>query len=236
MNPQILEIILFAALAAFLVLRLKKVLGTRTGNEDPPDTSAPRWPDRGTRETPSDSGAIPSPKPRDTHDQSRRKTAAGATAPDDVRVEESERTALQAIQQVEPNFRVDTFIQGAKQAYEWIILDYENGEKDRLRTMLSPETFAEFEKVMDERREQGLTVEARFVGFRDVAVEKIEFDPQTQRAELAVHFVVDIITAVRNQQGEVVEGDPRTIRRQTNHWVFERKIGSGDPNWLLVET
>ena len=86
------------------------------------------------------------------------------------------------------------------------------------------------------REEAGLRVDARFIGVREASVEEIQFDPDANIADVTVRFVGELITAVRDAENRVVEGDPNEVRRQSDVWTFSREMGSRDPNWLLTGT
>ncbi|MGR3197395.1 MAG: Tim44/TimA family putative adaptor protein, partial [Paracoccus sp. (in: a-proteobacteria)] len=93
-----------------------------------------------------------------------------------------------------------------------------------------------FQSVIDQRTAQGQTVQAQYLGTRDTALASAEFDPSTGMAEISVRFVGELIAATRNAEGDVVEGDPKTPRKQKDLWTFARTMGQDDPNWQLVAT
>ena len=125
---------------------------------------------------------------------------------------------------------------GARAAYEMILMAYEQSDRDTLRGLLTPEVYDAFEQVIEQREQQGLTVDARFIGVRDIRVEALRFDQATQEADITIRFVGEMITAVRDPENRIVEGDPNEIRRQTDVWTFSRVMGGADPNWLLSAT
>jgi predicted lipid-binding transport protein (Tim44 family) len=90
--------------------------------------------------------------------------------------------------------------------------------------------------VVEERHRNGYKVEATFVGISDLGLRDATFDPATREAELAVRFVGELTSVVRDSAGEIVEGSPTAIRRQKDVWTFARVMGSDDPNWILVAT
>lgn len=235
MNPLILEIVLFAAVAAFLLFRLRSVLGTRTGNEDPPE--ALRHGDFGRAKTGKsadivvsfrsapENEEVPVRGESEEEDQILRALPAG----------DDRRAATARIREIEPWFRLDEFLDKARAAYEWIYLAFEQGAKERLRPLLDDVVYEDFERIIDKRVEEGLVVDARLVGVLDASVEKIELDPDEKKAEVDVRFTVEVVRAVRNSDGEVVDGDPKAVTRRVDNWAFARALGSEDPNWILIE-
>jgi predicted lipid-binding transport protein (Tim44 family) len=217
MSAQMIELIILIAIAAFVLFRLKSVIGTRTGYEAPPDYL--------TRERAG-------PRPVSMPDSDEDEQEAELTQPLPARA----KAALAAMRDAEPEFSLARFMEGARGAYEMILMAYESGDRDTLRDLLAPDVYAAFESVIAEREAAGLRVEARFIGVRDLRVEGAAFDPSTGEGELTLRIVGELITAVHDAEGRVVEGDPNEVHRQTDVWTFSRRMGSRDPNWLLAAT
>lgn len=220
MSVQIIELLILIVVAAFVLYRLKSVIGTRTGHEGPPAHLRKSDNDRG--------GPMLEPVP----DYEPAPLMAEDTAP----IPDEAIPAVEAIREREPDFSVDEFLGGARQAYEMILMAYEEGNRDTLASLLSGDVLAAFEDVIIQRQEAGLTVDAKFIGVRDIRVDAITFDDDTGEADVTVRFVGEMITAVRDAENRIVEGDPNEIRRQTDVWTFSRKVGENDPNWLLSAT
>jgi predicted lipid-binding transport protein (Tim44 family) len=217
MSTQMIELLILFAVAAFVLYRLKSVIGTRTGYEAPPEQYAPRGADADA------GGPVRAEPPAED-------LASMHALPEDA------REAFTAMRAVEPGFNLDEFLQGARSAYEMVLMAYEEGDRNLLRDLLAPDVYRAFEGVIDEREAEGLTVEARFIGVRDIRVETAAFDPDTSEADVTIRFVGELITAVRDSENRVVEGDPNEIRRQTDVWTFSRVMGAPTPNWLLTAT
>ena len=144
--------------------------------------------------------------------------------------------ALQAMKEVEPGFSVGEFLQGARGAYEMIVMSFERGEMDKLKPFLAGDIYEAFNEVVEARKEKGLEVDAEFVGIRDIKLADASFNEETREAEIAVRFVGELTSAVRNADGEIIEGSKTEIKRQKDTWAFSRIMGSDNPNWLLVST
>lgn len=218
MNSPLLQLLVLAGIAIFLILRLKSVLGTRDGFEAPPQ---PR------------TGASPAPR--------RQEFEVIEGGPDyditDHVAEDSDAAAaLAEMKRVEPSFAVGEFLQGAKQAYEWILMAFERGQLDEIEPFLGDDVNDIFKQVVEARKEQGLTIEAEFIGVRETTLSDARFDSDTGRAEITVRFIGELISVVRDQTGEVVEGEPGKSKKQKDSWTFERMMGTDDPNWRLVAT
>lgn len=218
---SLMPLLVLAGVAVFLVLKLRSVLGTRTGFEPEPDAQ-PRAPVNGRA---SDAGfevIDGGGKDRDIADH--------------VELDSDAGHALTQMKRVEPDFGVTDFISGSKQAYEMILMAYENGDLKTLEQFLAPDVYRGFEQAVEQRAEAGLTVDARFVGVREVKLKDARFDDMDNVGDVVVRFVGELTSVVRNADGEIVEGDPQAIKRQADTWTFSRVMGSENPNWLLVAT
>lgn len=117
-----------------------------------------------------------------------------------------------------------------------ILMAFEKGELDRIRPFLSDDVEASFAEAIGERERNGLTVEASFLGIKELVLHDATFTPDSRFGEIAVRFVADQTYVVRNKAGEVVEGSPREVKKTRDIWTFARQMGSDDPNWQLVAT
>jgi predicted lipid-binding transport protein (Tim44 family) len=217
MNGSLIQLLVLAGIAIFLILKLRSVLGTRDGFEKPPiplDDVRPR--------VRRDFEVIEGGPDRDIIDH----VAEGSDA----------ARALAEMKKAEPAFAVGPFLQGARGAYEMILMAFEKGELDRIRPFLSDDVEASFAEAIAERERNGLTVEASFLGIKELTLHEATFTPESRFGEIAVRFVADQTYVVRNKAGEIVEGSPREVKKTRDIWTFARQMGSDDPNWQLVAT
>lgn len=211
-----IELVLLAAIALFVLTRLKNVLGTRTGFENP------------TR-------IDPNPRPDLT-------VVEGGGEPEVAEFEDlpgldaEASAALRRMAAAEPGFAPKPFLEGARSAYEWILMAYENGDLKALRPLLADDVYESFKSAIDARREEGLIVEARFIGVKEARIFSAIFTEETGEADIEVRFTGELVSVVRNAHHEIVEGDPTEVRRQTDLWTFTRRMGASDPNWVLTAT
>ncbi len=228
-----IEIIILAAIAGFLFLRLRDVLGRRTGHENPSDYFGPAGP-AGSTPNGDDSNAdtvIPFPGAEQMDPAMRHADIAAV-----VDLEGPIGETLIAAKNHEPEFDAEHFVEGSRAAYEMILMGFEAGDKTALRPLLSDEVFDSFTGVIDERAANNLSVDARFVGMRSSKIEGARLDEAAKTLQMDVRFDAEMIVAVRNAEGEVVDGDPAFVRRMNDLWTFERKLGDANPGWLLTET
>lgn len=226
--------IIFLALAVFIFLRLRSVLGQRTGRERPPyDPFSGRDPVRNpakdkvvalpTRN--ADAGA-PSPAAGEFNPANRWK--------DIVEPGSAAAAGLDGIAAADPSFDPKHFLTGARAAYEMVVTAFAEGDRRNLKMLLSKEVYDGFEAAIREREAKGETVETRFV-----AIDKAEITGAELRgksAQVTVRFVSQLISATRNRDGEVIDGSPDRVIDVTDIWTFAHETSSRDPNWKLVAT
>jgi predicted lipid-binding transport protein (Tim44 family) len=218
MGNSVIQLLVLAGVAIFLILKLRSVLGTREGFEKPP---APIE-DARARPVRRDFEVIEGGPDRDIVDH----VADGSAA----------AKSLAAMKMAEPSFSVSEFLTGARGAYEMILMAFEKGDLASIRPFLSDDVFATFTEVVEAREREGLTIESHFVGLRELALHNATFDRDTKEGEIVVRFVGELTSVVRNKAGEVVEGSPTAIKRQRDLWTFARRMGVDDPNWQLAAT
>ena len=216
MSPAIIEILVLAGIAIFLVLRLKNVLGTREGFEKP--TLQDAAPPKNSR----DFRVIDGGEDTDITDNVDKKSPSAE--------------ALARMKKVDADFMVNDFLTGARSAYEMILMAFENGDLNDVESFLDDDVKDAFQQVIDMRAKKKLKVEAEFYGIRELSLKNADFDDKTNVAELSVAFTGELSSVVKNKDGEVVEGDAKQVKRQRDTWTFSRDLSSSDPNWLLVAT
>lgn len=218
---QFIDIVVFAVIAVFLVLRLRSVLGRRTGSERrrDPFAGAPASDQPVRREAPI---AVPdlSAKP---------KIAAAPEAQSTPLAK-----GLAAIRQEDPAFDEAHFLSGARAAFEMIVGAFAAGDAASLRPLLSDEVFANFNGAIEERRKASQTHTTTVVGIR--GVDLLEAEVQNRNAQLTLKIQSDQINVTRDSAGRAVDGDANAVAPVTDIWTFARDLRSRDPNWTLVGT
>ena len=224
--------IIFLALAVFIFLRLRSVLGQRTGRERPPyDPYSAR-------------DAVRSPTGDKVVTLPTRKPDVAAPAEEAAKPQERWKgiaetgtplaTGLDAIVAAEASFDAKHFLTGARAAYEMIVTAYAEGDRRSLKNLLSREVYDGFETAINEREQRGETVETRFISIDDADIVSAEMRART--AQITVRFVSKLVSVTRDRSGAVIEGNPDGVTEVTDVWTFARDISSRDPNWKLVAT
>lgn len=234
---QFLDIILFAAIAAFFVLRLRSVLGKRQGHEKPPehdpfrrpeqsDDKIIHLPDRGKpeRSGQADEEAIEADEVLDRGKEAAME--AGARNPLEA--------GLTQIKLADRNFDPEGFLGGAAAAFEMIVNAFAAGDTETLRPLLSDDVFEDFAGAIKTREANNERLETTLIGIESKEI--IEAELQGRTAFVTVKFVSEQINVTRDAEGKVVDGDPNHVTQITDIWTFARNTRSRDPNWTLVAT
>jgi predicted lipid-binding transport protein (Tim44 family) len=225
--------IIFLALAVFIFLRLRSVLGQRTGSERPPYDRAARNVAQGA----PDNKVLPVPGSVIEQVPLAPTTEVNASADRWKGVAEpgtSLAQGLDGIATVDSAFDPKHFLTGARSAYEMIVLAFANGDRRALKDLLSTEVYESFESAIKDREKQERKTETRFVSI-DKA-ELVGAEARDRAAQLTVRFVSQMISVTRDKTGTIVDGNPDKVTDITDVWTFARDVSSRDPNWKLVGT
>lgn len=220
-----LDIVFFAIVAVFLVLRLRSVLGKRTGTERPPAQWKQGEPEEtlAQRETPAEQrgdNVVELPTAR--------KSATEPLPPGPL------GEGIAAIRQADPSFSLDPFLSGARMAFDMIVQSFAAGDLKTLRPLLADEVYKPFSAAIEGRQKNGETLVSELMGIREIKA--VEAAMNGSFAEVTVRFVSEQINAVRDSEGRIVEGDPSRIIDVVDLWTFRRDTRSTDPNWELAAT
>ena len=215
-----LQIFILAAVAIFLFWRLRAVLGTRDGFE------------KSLKEINDKSEPIKSP------DKIAESIKNGPDEDIFDYVEESSPSAevFKEMKKFDSDFSVNKFVSGAKMAYEIIIMAFENGDTEKLGSLLEKKVFKSFKLVIDKRKKDGFVVDAKFIGMRDIRIIDASFSNKTKIANITLSFKSEISTVVMDKKGAVIEGHPDEIKKQKDTWVFTKNLSERSPIWLLKST
>lgn len=223
--------IIFLALAVFIFLRLRNVLGQRTGNEQPPFDRAARDVARQSNENvvPMPGPVIAAPPTSPAADEPPAERWKGVAEPNSELAK-----GLDGIVAEDPSFDLQHFVTGAKAAYEMIVLAFAQGDRRALRDLLSTDVYESFDAAIADREKGGETTETRFIGIDKADV--IGAEARGRTAQITMRFVSQMVSTTRNKAGDVVDGSPDKVTEVTDIWTFARDTSSRDPNWKLVGT
>ena len=219
---MIYEIVILAAIATFLGLRLYSVLGRRSEHEEEVIPQRFERKDQAPARAQDDAA-----EPRAAR-QPFRTTApqvAGASA---------NETAIRAIAAADPQFDLIQFIEGAKAAYGMILEAFWKGDRETLRDLTDDDVYEGFVAAIEQREAAGETMDNRLIRIEDATVHSADLDGR--QARIAVRFLADIAAVTRDKDGQVVAGSLDDAIESRDVWSFYRNVDASNPNWVLDET
>jgi predicted lipid-binding transport protein (Tim44 family) len=217
-----IDILFFAMVAAFIALRLRSVLGRRTGHE--------RRRGNGFGGAGANGGGTDNVVALPDRSGGKVEQEAGVSDVTDANL----KGGLTQIRLADHRFELQSFLTGAGRAFEAIVEAFAGGDKDVLRPLLADEVYEGFARAIDERQTAGQTLDTQLIAVRKAEV--VEAGMQGTMARVLVRFTSEQVNVLRDAEGKPVDGDPGTAEEVVDLWTFERDTRSSDPNWALVET
>jgi predicted lipid-binding transport protein (Tim44 family) len=233
-------------IAIVAILKLRSVLGRRTGDEETRIENRRR---EAKLQNTAAGAALPEKvvalprRERDAPAGEGTGTSAAAEAEARIRLlsggDASLTRGLLEILKRDRNFDPDHFLRGARQAYEMIVTAFAEGNRKVLRDLLSVDVFESFSRAIEERESRGEQIDQSFVGINRADI--LEADVSAKDiASITVRFVSQLITATRDRTGRIIDGDQSRVKEVTDIWTFVRDVSSKealkDLNWKLVGT
>lgn len=222
-----LDIIFFAMVAGFLILRLRSVLGRRTGDDA---NNAERWRSQKPAAGNAPRTAEPLPENVARFPDRTAPAASDEPAPEPGTVE----AGIAAIKTADPSFDGKGFQQGAHGAFEMIVASFAQGDAAALRPLLADPVYDSFSAAIRERQAAKQTLSTTLIGIKSAEI--VEARLQGRDAFVTIRFVSEQVNVTRDAAGAVVDGDPNKVETITDVWTFTRNTRARDPNWFLIQT
>jgi predicted lipid-binding transport protein (Tim44 family) len=210
-----IDLVLFGMIAAFLVLRLRSILGKRQGFERqaPPVQPVP---------------VRPAPGPVIEARAEPVQPAAAQTVPEAA---SPTGQALAQMRRLDPGFDPARFLAGADQAFRMIVAAFAAGDRAGLRALLSDETCKAFEQAISAREKAGETQFSEIKSMQRVTIDQAELKGSV--GQVTVRIVSDQISYTKDKDGRILTGTD-AVTEISDLWTFERDLSQQDPTWRLV--
>lgn len=230
-----LPTLIIIGVAIVVLLRLRSVLGTRTGNERPPSQ---RIRDREEKPQETDDTVVPlrprAAAPAEDSDAERAARKREAQIEQFSHGDQDLATGLADIAEVDGNFTPKSFLEGAKSAYEMIVTAFAEGDKKTLKNLLEKDVYDGFEAAIKDREAQNHSVDFTFVGLPSIEISEASLEKRI--AQVTIQFKAEVVSATRDAEGNLIEGNADQVMTIADEWTFARNTKSRDPNWKLVAT
>ena len=214
------DLIFFIMIAALLVFRLRNVLGRRTGNEKKPGFGF----SFDAKVVDKNSNNIKEIKINKEHILNSLKKYKNLDKNGD----------LKRIYILSPNFSPKKFLKGAKDAFEIIVAAYAKGNLKKVKDLLSPNIFKTFSNISNQRIKKKQTLEHTLISFKSEEIKRIIL--KSTIAEIAVRFVTEQVNLLKNNKGQIIEGNNDYIENHIDYWTFSKDLKFSNPNWKLIVT
>ena len=236
---QFIDIIFFAMIAIFLILRLRGALGKRDGNEGSGFQDLfKQGPAEGESDQENDENNVVNLSKRNVKSEASDNARANDNESDTALKETHDESPLAAgyaeLRRNDTNFNDEDFTVGVRVAFEMILKAYSSADVDGLKALLSNEVYGNFAKAIQDREQAGHVMEDTLV--RIMESEIVEAFMEGYNAHVTVKFVSEQVNVTRDENGDVVEGDPNAVLTATDFWTFARDTKNTDPNWFLIAT
>ncbi|HXV32351.1 MAG TPA: Tim44/TimA family putative adaptor protein [Sinorhizobium sp.] len=220
----------FLIAAVIIFLQLRSVLGRRTGNERPPfDPYSPRDIAQG-QEARDNGKVVQLPRRESTAEDESRYAAIDSFAKAGTPL----NSQLRSLSDADPGFEPEEFLNGAKMAYEMIVMAFADGDRKTLKGLLSREVYEGFDAAIAEREAKGEVVKSTFVGIEKADIVHAEL--KESEANITIRIISQLISATYDRQGKLIDGDAESVAEVNDLWTFARDSRSRDPNWKLIAT
>lgn len=218
------DLVVLGAIAAFIILRYRSILGKKTGH----DMSKPKV-------------KVEPPKPQERviqMPQKEHRAAVVVKAKEDIAladIDDAEiSSALAKMKQTDENFTISDFMDGAKAAFDMVVEAFSTHDKDTLKSLLSKEIYKEFEESISEQQKEKRRAQNTLVSIKKAEITEAEMSKNI--ATITVRFDSEQINVIVDEEGKVIEGNLSDIHDIEDEWVFERDMKSRNPNWTIIDT
>ena len=225
MGNSVIQLLVLAFIAIFLILRLKNLLGTREGFERKKQVDMTE-----VEKNKSSSPSLEIIEGGLENDETDRDVT------DHVKAGSKVSKELLKMKKIDKDFVLTDFLTGAREAYEMILLAFKRGDITKVNKFISKDVENAFSSDIDRRNSEMLKTEATFGGIRELTILDADLDGDSQEGEITIRFLSDLTLVVKNKNGEIVEGGQTDIQLQKDIWTFSRVLSSESPNWTLVAT
>ena len=217
-NIPYIDILILAMIAIFIINRLKNVLGKKTGNEQ----------DIVEKFSRNKTNFKESPPDQITNDKT------GETKkPRDIFFHQDPtiNSNLRKIHKLDNNFESESFLNGSKKAFEFIIKNYSEENLESIKSLLSKNIFNDFDTQINKRIQQSQDLDITIIGIKDAEI--VSANLRSSNAIITVKFSSEQVHILKDQKGKVIEGDSNQILTINENWTFSKNMKNKDPNWTL---
>jgi predicted lipid-binding transport protein (Tim44 family) len=219
-NIPYIDILILAMIAVFIINRLKNALGKKTGNEN---DIVEKFTQRKAPFKESDPDTT-----SETIIESKSNKVKLHKLHNDKKINDS----INNIIRIDENFEINSFLDGAKKAFEYILTQYSNNDLNSLKKLVSKDIFNAFENQIKQRTKKSETLEITVISVKEPKIIDVSIDKKST-AVFKLRFDSDQVQITKDKDDKIIDGDSNQILSIIENWTFSKNLNSNDPNWTL---
>ena len=212
------ELAIYAFVAAFIFFRLYSSLGRASSVSFQSGCSGPEGADNG----------------RVVCDSQSESPDLSLDTVTDAEHSASVAPAIAQIHAKNAEFSLKSFMSGSAAAFELIMKALSGGDTELLSSLLTDDMYKSFEKEIERRRNEKRFHEDVVVSVlsQKIRAAKVEGD----KAYITVKFLTEQINVIRDEDGNVTDGSTSSMNVVEDFWTFERDVNTPGKKWYLSST
>ena len=220
-NIPYIDILILAMIAIFIINRLRNVLGKKTGNES---DIVEKFTQRKSAFKESEPDSISDEKVTKL-DHKIEKT---------FHSNKKINSVINEIIKLDNNFEINSFFEGAKKAFEFILTEYSNNNLKVLEKLVNKNIYKEFENQINLRTDKNEELEITVISVKNPEIKSVNLEKK-YTAYFKLLFNSEQVQITKNSKGDIIDGDSNQILQIKEIWTFSKNLKSKDPNWTLEE-
>tara|TARA_B100000242_G_scaffold292114_1_gene266807 strand:+ start:125 stop:805 length:681 start_codon:yes stop_codon:yes gene_type:complete len=220
-NIPYIDILILAMIAIFIINRLRNVLGKKTGNES---DIVEKFTQRKSAFKESEPDSISDEKVTKL-DHKIKKT---------FHSNKKINSVINEIIKIDNNFEINSFFEGAKKAFEFILTEYSNNNLKVLEKLVNKNIYKEFENQINLRTDKNEELEITVISVKTPEIKSVNLEKK-YTAYFKLLFSSEQVQITKNSKGDIIDGDSNQILQIKEIWTFSKNLKSKDPNWILEE-
>ena len=218
-NFPFIDIFILAMIAIFIINRLRNSLGKKTGNETDIAQKFSQKPSKFKESNPDK---------EIEKSKNQVKEAKNIILHKNSSINEK----LNNIVKVDPSFTVENFIDGAKKAFEYILVKYSENDLKSLKSLLAPQILTNFTDQIKLRQKQKQILGITILKIDDPEIIDVSI-VKNKQCFIKLEFKSQQVQTTKDSNNKVIDGNDNLILNISELWTFSKEIKNKNPNWIL---
>ena len=220
-NIPYIDILILAMIAVFIINRLRNVLGKKTGNES---DIVEKFTQRKSTFNESEPDSV------SDHKVAKLNKNFNKNLHSDKKI----NSVINEILKIDDKFEINSFCDGAKKAFEYILTEYSAGNLKALEKLVSKNIYRTFEDQIKLRAKKKEKLEITVISVKNPEIKNVNLEKK-HVAYFKLLFDSEQVQVTKNSNDEVIDGDNNQILQIKEIWTFSKNLKNNDPNLILEE-